>query len=171
LLKRYTEQVVDASEAQIQMAARDTIPRVAPMFWTFRIMVGLGVLMLVLIGLSFYYAARHRAEHQTWLLRALLIALPAPWIACEMGWFVAEFGRQPWSIAEVLPTALSVSSRTASDLWMSLSGFIIFYSGLLVVEMYLMFKFARRGPSSLQTGKYHFETLDSTSSKPEMAGA
>ncbi|WNO10771.1 cytochrome ubiquinol oxidase subunit I [Teredinibacter sp. KSP-S5-2] len=157
LLKKYTESVSDASEEQIKQAARDTIPAVAPMFWSFRIMVGLGLLMLILIGLSFYHATKHNAEHQRWLLKALIICLPAPWIASEMGWFVAEFGRQPWSIGEVLPTALSVSSRSAGDLWLSLSGFIIFYSGLLVVEMYLMIRFARLGPSSLGTGRYYHE--------------
>jgi len=157
LLKKYTENVIDATEEQIKMAARDTIPKVAPMFWTFRIMVGLGFLMLLLIGLSFYYSAKHVAEEKTWLLKALIICLPAPWIACEMGWFVAEFGRQPWSIGEILPTALSVSSRSAADLYWSLGGFIVFYTGLLIVEMYLMLRFTRMGPSSLHTGRYHFE--------------
>lgn len=169
LLKKYTDEVVDATEAQIKQAARDTIPRVAPMFWTFRIMVGLGFLMLFLIGASFYYASKHVAEHQTWLLKSLIIALPAPWIACEMGWFVAEFGRQPWSIGEVLPTALSVSSRSAADLWMSLGAFIVFYSGLLVVEMYLMLRFAKQGPSCLQTGRYHLETLEAGESALEVS--
>lgn len=162
LLKKYSADVVDASEAQIKQAARDTIPKVAPMFWTFRIMVGLGLLMLFLIAASFFYASKHVVEHKTWLLKALIVALPAPWIACEMGWFVAEFGRQPWSIGEVLPTALSVSSRSAGDLWLSLGAFIAFYSGLLVVEMYLMLRFTRRGPSVLQTGRYHFESAQAT---------
>lgn len=157
LLKRYTDNVVDASDEQIKAAARDTIPKVAPMFWTFRIMVGLGFLMLLLISLSFYYSVRQTAEQKTWLLKALLISIPAPWIACEMGWFVAEFGRQPWSIGEVLPTYLSVSTRSVEDLMLSLAGFIGFYTLLLVVEMYLMFRFARLGPSSLHTGRYHFE--------------
>jgi cytochrome d ubiquinol oxidase subunit I len=157
LLKKYTDNVVDATEEQIKMAARDTIPKVAPMFWTFRIMVGLGFLMLLLIGLSFYYSAKHVAEEKTWLLKALIVCLPAPWLACEMGWFVAEFGRQPWSIGEILPTALSISSRTPADLFWSIGGFIAFYTGLLIVEMYLMLRFTRMGPSSLHTGRYHFE--------------
>ena len=157
LLKKYTNNVVDASEEQIKQAAQDTIPKVAPMFWAFRIMVGLGFLMLILISLSFYYSTQHNVETKTWLLKALIISLPAPWIACEVGWFVAEFGRQPWSIAEVLPTHLSVSSRSVEDLYMSLAGFIGFYTLLLIVEMYLMIRFARLGPSSLHTGRYHFE--------------
>jgi cytochrome d ubiquinol oxidase subunit I len=76
----------------------------------------------------------------------------------ELGWIVAEYGRQPWSISEVLPTHLSVSSVTTAQIWFSLGGFIAFYTALLAVELYLMFKYARLGPSSLGTGRYHFET-------------
>ena len=164
LLKKYVENPADATEADIQLAAKNSIPKVAPMFFTFRIMVGLGFLMLVLIGLSFWHSARGTVEKQRWLLYALLFALPAPWIACEMGWFVAEFGRQPWSIGGILPTHLSVSTRSVSDIYMSLAGFIGFYTLLLIAEMYLMIRFARLGPSSLHTGRYHFEQDDSASS-------
>ncbi|MDG9669921.1 cytochrome ubiquinol oxidase subunit I [Hahella sp. CR1] len=157
LLKKYTDNVVDASEAQIKQAAHGTIPSVGPMFWTFRIMVGLGFAMLILIGLAFYHSSRHSVERQRWLLKALLFAIPLPWISSEMGWFVAEFGRQPWSIGEVLPTYLSASTRSATDLYMSLAGFIGFYTLLLVAEMYLMFRYARLGPSSLHTGRYDLE--------------
>ncbi len=157
LLKKYTNDVTDATEEQIQAAAKDTIPGVAPMFWTFRIMVACGFTMLLLIGLSFYHSARQSVEQQKWLLKVLVWAIPLPWIANEMGWFVAEFGRQPWSIGEVLPTHLSVSSRSVEDLWLSIGGFVVFYTGLLVVELFLMFRFARLGPSALHTGRYHFE--------------
>ena len=71
-----------------------------------------------------------------------------PWIACEVGWFVAEYGRQPWTIYGVLPTHLSVSTLTVSSLYGSLAGFVGFYTLLLIVEMYLMVKFARQGPGS-----------------------
>ena len=169
LLKRYVENPADATEAQIQQAARDTIPAVAPMFWTFRIMVGLGFLMLILIGLSFFYSATQTVENKKWLLRALIIALPAPWIACEMGWFVAEFGRQPWSIGEVLPTYLSVSTKSATDIYMSLAGFIGFYTLLLVAEIYLMIRFSRLGPSSLHTGRYYHEQQIESHAQPAQA--
>ena len=172
LLKKYVENPVNATEEQIKLAAQNSIPRVAPMFWTFRIMVGLGFIMLVLIGLSFYYSAKGTAERQKYLLRALIIALPAPWIACEMGWFVAEFGRQPWSIGGILPTHLSVSTRSVEDIYMSLAGFIGFYTLLLIAEMYLMIRFARLGPSRLHTGRYHWEQTgenDSASTSPAQA--
>ncbi|WP_369856971.1 cytochrome ubiquinol oxidase subunit I [Candidatus Thalassolituus haligoni] len=160
LLKKYTPTVTNATEEQIKSAARDTIPGVAPMFFTFRIMVAIGFAMFLLIALAFWHSARQTIDKQTWLQKALLWAIPLPFLACEMGWFVAEFGRQPWSIGEVLPTHLSASSRSVEDLWMSIGGFVVFYTGLLIAEMFLMFKFARLGPSAIHTGRYHFEKDD-----------
>ncbi|MGF6189846.1 cytochrome ubiquinol oxidase subunit I [Serratia sp. 2723] len=157
LLKRYTENVTDATEAQIQQATKDSIPRVAPLYFAFRIMVACGVLMLCIIGLSFLSVVRGRIGQKKWLLRAALFGLPLPWIAVEAGWFVAEYGRQPWAIGEVLPTAVATSSLTAGDILFSMGLICGLYTLFLVAEMYLMFKFARLGPSSLKTGRYHFE--------------
>ena len=157
LLKKYTANVVDATPEQIRLAAADTIPRVAPMFWAFRIMVGLGVLFLFIFTAAFYFLARRNLAPQRWLLRLALYSIPLPWIAAEMGWIVAEYGRQPWTISGVLPTMLSVSNVAAKDVYASLYAFIAFYSALLVVEMYLMLKYIRLGPASLHTGKYDFE--------------
>jgi cytochrome d ubiquinol oxidase subunit I len=159
LLKRYTSNVVDATDAQIARAARDTIPSVALMFWTFRIMVGLGFWMLGLIAVSFYYCARRLFHKKRWLLWMLVFNLPVPWIAAEMGWFVAEYGRQPWTIGEVLPTFLSASTLGISDVIGSLIALVVIYTVLLAVELFLMVKFVRLGPSSLHTGRYHFEHL------------
>ncbi|MFB2862343.1 cytochrome ubiquinol oxidase subunit I [Aeromonas sp. MdU4] len=159
LLKRYTSNVTDATDDQVKAAVDDSIPQVLPLFFAFRIMVAVGMLMLVLIGMAFYDSARHRIGERKWLLKGLLWGIPLPWIAIEAGWFVAEYGRQPWTIAEVLPTSVSASNVPAAEIWFSLIGICLFYTVLLVIEMYLMFKFARLGPSSLKTGKYHFEQL------------
>ncbi|QDE32033.1 cytochrome ubiquinol oxidase subunit I [Shewanella polaris] len=160
LLKRYTDKVVDATEEQIIAASFDSIPTVAPMFWTFRIMVGAGVIMLFVFAAAFWQSTRHKIAEKKWLLRAALYSLPLPWVAIECGWFVSEFGRQPWTISEVLPTFMSASSLTPADLWFSIISITVFYTILLVIEAYLMFKFARIGPSSLKTGRYHFENQD-----------
>ncbi len=157
LLKRYTPRVADATEAQIKQAARDSIPRVAPLFWTFRLMVGAGFLMLFIFAAAFYYCARRVADRKRWLLRLALYGMPLPWLASEAGWVVAEYGRQPWAIGEVLPTYLATSSLTTSDLIFSLAGFVGFYSLLLAADLFLLVKYARLGPSSLHTGRYHFE--------------
>ena len=157
LLKKYTDKVVDASDGQIKQAALDTIPGVASIFWTFRLMVLSGMLMLALFVCAFYASARKNEHRKRWLLKWAVLSLPLPWVATQTGWFVAEHGRQPWSIGEVLPTHLSASSLSAGDIWGSLLALVAFYTVLLVIEMYLMIKFARLGPSSLHTGRYHYE--------------
>jgi cytochrome d ubiquinol oxidase subunit I len=161
LLKRYTPRVVDATDEQIKQAALGTIPNVAAMFWMFRIMVGLGFYMLALIALSFYFCAKRVFDQKRWLLKLLLFSLPVPWIATELGWIVAEYGRQPWTIGEVLPTFVSTSTLGMGDIIGSLIALIALYTIFLVVEMYLMIKFVRLGPSSLHTGRYHFEAAHS----------
>ncbi|MGY6216852.1 cytochrome ubiquinol oxidase subunit I [Methylolobus aquaticus] len=158
LLKKYTEEPANASEEMIRKAAADTIPRVAPMFWVFRLMVAAGFTMLFVFAMSFYYCATRVADQKRWLLRLAVWCIPLPWIASEAGWFVAEYGRQPWTISGVLPTSMSVSSISTEQLWFSIGGFLFFYTALLVIEMYLMIKYIRLGPSSLHTGRYHFET-------------
>ncbi|MCG6898237.1 MAG: cytochrome ubiquinol oxidase subunit I [Thiocapsa sp.] len=157
LLKRYTENPAAASEEQIRMAVKDSIPEVAPLFWSFRVMVAAGFWMLFLLILGFYYNAKRVIQEKRWLLRLFLWSIPVPWIAAETGWFVAEFGRQPWAIGEVLPTSIAASSLSPGHLMISLSAFILFYTGLFIIEMFLMFKFGRQGPSSLHTGRYHHE--------------
>ncbi|HEY9100595.1 cytochrome ubiquinol oxidase subunit I [Chitinimonas sp.] len=158
LLKKYTVKVIDASEAQIAQAVEDTIPNVAPLFWSFRIMVGLGMLFLFIFAASFWFLIRQRLAPQRWLLRLCVCAIPLPWVAIEMGWFVAEHGRQPWSISGILPTAMSASSLDPGQVWFSLVGICSIYLALFVVEMFLMLKYIRLGPASLATGRYHGET-------------
>jgi len=160
LLKKYTDKVVDANEQQIHQAALDSIPHVASIFWTFRLMVLSGVLMLLLFGCAFWASARKNESSKRWLLKWALFSLPLPWIATQTGWWVAEHGRQPWSIGEVLPVHLSASTLSSGDVLGSILALVSFYTVLLIIEMYLMIKFARLGPSSLHTGRYHFERRD-----------
>ena len=146
LLKRYTPAVTNAGEEQIAAAALDTIPPVLPLFFTFRVMVALGFYFIALFGTMFVLASRRMLERHRWLLHVCLWSLPLPWIAAELGWVVAEVGRQPWTIDGVLPTFLSVSSVPAANVWISLAGFVLFYSVLAVVEVFLMLRAIRQGP-------------------------
>ncbi len=151
LLKRYTPAVTDATDAQIQAAALDTVPRVLPLFWSFRLMVGLGFYFIVLFGTMFYLSCRRQLERYRFLLHICFLSLPLPWLAAELGWYVAEGGRQPWTIDGVLPTFLSTSSLDAGTVWLSLSGFVLLYSALAVVELYLMIRTIRHGPELSST--------------------
>ena len=150
LLKRLTPDLTKVTPEQIAQAARESTPRVTPLFWTFRLMVGLAFAMLVLFALAFWHAHRDDYSRRTWLLRWALWFIPAPWLAAEAGWFVAEYGRQPWTVFGILPTHLSASSLSAASLWGSLGAFVGFYTLLLIAEMFLMFRYARLGPTVLQ---------------------
>ena len=157
LLKKYLVDVRQVTPEILEKAVTDTIPKVTPMFWSFRLMVAFGFLMLGLFGAALVYSLKGNFADKPWLLRSALWMLPVPWLSCELGWFVAEYGRQPWTIYGVLPTHMSVSTLSVNSLYGSLAGFIGFYTLLLIVEMYLMVKFAKQGPGSLGTGRYDNE--------------
>lgn len=149
LLKQYTDKVAQASPAQIDQAAWNTVPDVFTLFWTFRTMVGLGFYFILLFGIAFYLTFRRRVSKNKWFLWLALFSLPLPWVAAELGWVVAEYGRQPWVVDGLLPTFMGVSSLPASSVWVSLMGFILFYTLLAIVEIYLMVKYIRLGPDNL----------------------
>ncbi|WP_307273171.1 cytochrome ubiquinol oxidase subunit I [Labrys wisconsinensis] len=146
LLKKIRPDIRNATDAEVEQAAWSTVPQVSPLFWSFRIMVGLGFFFIGLFAVAFYLASRRRLLASPAFLRVALWVLPLPWIAAELGWYVAEVGRQPWVIEGVLPTFLAVSSLSAGNVLTTLVGFIVFYSTLLVVDVYLMIKAIRLGP-------------------------
>jgi cytochrome bd ubiquinol oxidase subunit I len=149
LLLRYVDDPSAATSRQIDEAAWSTVPNVPVLFWSFRVMVGLGLFFILLFATAFYLSARHRFEQNRWFLRIAFLSLPLPWIAAELGWIVAEYGRQPWSIDGVLPTFLGVSVTPVTNVWLSLAGFVVFYSALAVVDVYLLVRMIRRGPDGL----------------------
>lgn len=147
LLRRYVDDPRQATDAQISQAAWDTVPQVGPLFWTFRIMVGLGIFFILLTGTFFFLSARRRLDAHPWLLWVAVLAIPLPWVASECGWFVAEFGRQPWIIEGVLPTAAAVSDLGITQVLLTILGFVVIYTALAIIEMGLMLKAIRKGPA------------------------
>ena len=147
LLRKYVDDPAQASPAQIEQAAWDTVPSVRSMFWSFRLMVGLGFFFIGLFAVGFYLSTTRRIAESGRFLRIAFWTLPLPWLAAEIGWFVAEHGRQPWAIEGVLPTFLAASSIPASNVALSLAGFVIFYTVLAVVDFYLLRKYVRIGPA------------------------
>ncbi len=157
LLKSYAPDVEAATPEQISAAALATVPAVKPMYWSFRAMAGCGLVCLLLFFACVVTSLKGTLADKKWLLWLAALALPLPWIASEAGWFVAEYGRQPWTIYEVLPVNLSVSSLSSGEVLASLAGFVLLYAALFVVEMWLMIRTAKTGPSTLATGRYFFE--------------
>jgi cytochrome bd ubiquinol oxidase subunit I len=149
LLLRYVSNPAQATPEQIEQAAWSTVPNVPVLFWSFRLMVALGLLFIALFATGFYLTSRHRLERNRWFLKIAFWSLPFPWIAAELGWVVAEYGRQPWAVDGLLPTFLGVSTGAAGNVLLSILGFVVFYSALAVVDIYLMQRTIRRGPDGL----------------------
>jgi cytochrome d ubiquinol oxidase subunit I len=143
------DDVTKATPAQMQAAAWSTVPPVATVFWSFRVMVALGFYFIVLFAVMFWKACARKIDTSRALLWVTVFSLPLPWIAAELGWTTAEVGRQPWTIDSILPTALSVSSVPALNVAISIAGFVIIYSALFVVEMFLMVRAIRKGPGQI----------------------
>jgi cytochrome d ubiquinol oxidase subunit I len=149
LLLRYTDNPVAATSAQIDAAAWSTVPNVAVLFWSFRAMVACGLFFIGLFATAFYLATRHRFDRNRWFLKLAFLSLPLPWIAIELGWIVAEYGRQPWAVDGVLPTFLGVSRTSAGNVWTSLLAFVVFYTALAVVDAFLLVRTIKSGPDGL----------------------
>ena len=149
LLTKASVDPAKATPEDVAKAAESTVPNVPVLFWSFRIMVACGFWFIFLFAYSFWLSAKRRLDQRRWYLKAALWSLPLPWLAAELGWVVAEYGRQPWAIEGVLPTALGVSSVSAAQVATSLGGFVLFYTALAVIDAVLMRKYARLGPDGL----------------------
>jgi cytochrome d ubiquinol oxidase subunit I len=146
LLKAQRTDIENSTPAQIDAAAQSTIPNVPVLFWSFRVMVACGFWFIALFAVAFWFSAKRTLDRYRLFLWAAVLSLPLPWTAAELGWIVSEYGRQPWAVVGVLPTALGVSSISASNVLFSIVGFVVFYSALLAADVYLLQKFIRLGP-------------------------
>lgn len=142
---------LNPTDTEVLTAADTLVPAIAPLFWSFRIMVALGMFFILATAYAFYLSSTHQVEQKTWFLRVLAFSWPLPWVACELGWFVAEFGRQPWIIEGVLPTANAVSGLSAWEVGMTLAGFTALYAVLIAIEVRLMLYVLNRGPEMTAT--------------------
>jgi cytochrome d ubiquinol oxidase subunit I len=116
-------------------------------FLSFRLMVMLGTLFLILSAIAFYLSWKDRLEANPLFLRIMLCTIPLPYLAAQLGWIVAEVGRQPWIVYGVLRTSEAVSRQIEPvQVLTSLIGFGLFYSFLGILDFYLLAKYARKGP-------------------------
>lgn len=155
LLERYAADPTKATPAQLAIATKDTIPNMATAFFTFRVMILLwGLMFLTMLGALFFIFRNSITKHR-WFLRWALWSIPLPYLACECGWVLAETGRQPWTVHYLMPTFMSVSSITNGMAVGSFIAFVVFYTALFSIELFLMFKYARLGPTVLEQGASH----------------
>lgn len=135
-------------EAEQKYGPGDYIPPVKPVFWSFRIMVGFGCLLLLISFIGFYLSLKGKLEDSPCALKALLWTLPLPYIACTAGWFVTEAGRQPWLVVGLQTARQGVSVNVGSaEILTTMIGFTLIYAVLAGAAVYLAKKAIVKGPS------------------------
>ncbi|MDU0457512.1 MAG: cytochrome ubiquinol oxidase subunit I [Geobacteraceae bacterium] len=122
-------------------------PPVTPTFLSFRLMVGLGTFMILASLAAIFVSRSKKFTDNRFFLSLMVFAIPAPYLAEQFGWLVAEFGRQPWIVYGVLKTADAVSrSITSTQVILSLIGFTVLYGLLGAIDIFLLVKYAKKGP-------------------------
>ena len=125
-------------------------PPVAPVFWAFRIMVGIGMAML-LVGFWGAWVLKRKREPTSWLSRALVLMTFSGWGAVLAGWYTTEIGRQPWLVQGVLTTAEAASAVPAPMIGLTLLGYLVLYAVLLVAYISVVFHMARKAGTRAET--------------------
>ncbi len=128
----------------------EVVPFIPVNFWAFRTMVGIGSLLVLYFAvLCFLLWRRKDVAGQRWLLWAAIALVPLTYICSECGWVVAELGRQPWTIQDMLPVSASVSDISAGAVATTFFLFLVLFTAMLIVELNIMFKQIRRGVDPL----------------------
>ena len=143
----------DAEVKGLTAFPRDERPPVLPVFLSFRLMVGLGFLMILLALIGWLKGVRGRLERSPGYLKVMLFSIPLSYIAIQVGWLVTEIGRQPWIVYGLMKTSAGVSaSLRPAQVITSLFGFALVYGFLAVVDVYLLVKYSKRGPDDDLSG-------------------
>jgi cytochrome bd quinol oxidase subunit 1 apoprotein (EC 1.10.3.-) len=125
---------------------KDLVPFIPINFWAFRIMVGLGCLFILFFVVVLYFLYKSDIVKPRWLHATAIVLVPLAYIASESGWLVAEFGRQPWTIQDMLPVSASVSDVSAGSVALTFFVFLALFTTMLVVELCILFKEIKKGP-------------------------
>ena len=124
----------------------ELVPFIPVCFYAFRIMVGLGCLLILFFAVVLFVVYRKDISSMKWLHFSALALLPLAYIASESGWLVAEFGRQPWTIQDMLPVGAAVSNVSAGSVALTFFLFLALFTTLLAVEIRIMCKQIKKGP-------------------------
>jgi len=139
------------AEAEQQYGPGDYVPPVALNFWSFRIMVGAGTLMVLLALLAVIWSKNDRMEKKTWFLKTLMPAVFLPYLASTFGWVMAETGRWPWIVFGLQKVEEAVSPNVpAWNVLFSLLVLGLLYAVLTVVAASLMVKYGQSDPSKVK---------------------
>ena len=127
----------------------ELIPNVPLVYWSFRVMVGLGCFLLALMIVVLWAEWKNKLEKMTWLQWVALWSIPLVYLAGQAGWIVAEVGRQPWVIQGLLPTKAAVSSVSVGAVQTTFFLFVVIFTLFLAVEIRIMLKAIKKGPEGV----------------------
>ena len=128
----------------------DVIPPVGIVFWAFRLMIGLGMLMGLLLLLALIFAWKDKLQNKNWFFIIGLVCIPLVYICGQCGWIVAEVGRQPWTIQGLLPVNVAISSLSAVAVKTTFFLFLAIFALFLVIEIRIMLRAVRKGPKIVE---------------------
>ncbi len=132
-----------------QRDVNELIPSVPSTFYSFRIMVGLGFHFIALFLVVLILTVKDKIEKQRFILYTALWTIPLAYIASELGWVVAEVGRQPWVIQDILPTIAAVSQLKPASVQVTFWLFFVIFTGLLIAEIKIMVSQIKKGPETI----------------------
>lgn len=121
------------------------VPHVGLSLWSFRIMVGLGMYFIAFFVLILFLAWRHKLSDMRWVHWVALLSIPLAYVASQAGWIVAEVGRQPWAIQDLLPVNAAVSDLQTGAVQTTFFIFLFLFTVLLIAEIGIMLKAIRKG--------------------------
>jgi cytochrome d ubiquinol oxidase subunit I len=144
---------VNAEVKGLKSFPPDLRPPVLPTFLSFRVMAGMGTLLILLALIGVFLSSKQKLETTPLFLKIMILTIPIPYIANQLGWIVAEVGRQPWIVYGVMKTSDGVSkSLSTPQVAFSLGGFILLYGLLGIIDIYLLIKYAKKGPDNDLSG-------------------
>ena len=127
----------------------DVVPPVGVVFWAFRLMIGLGMLMLLVLLVTGWLAWKDKLAGKKWLLFAAIVCIPLVYLCGQAGWIVAEVGRQPWTIQGLLPVNVAISSLSAGAVKTTFFLFLAIFTLFLVIEIRILLGAIKKGPETI----------------------
>lgn len=129
---------------------QEVVPSVPLVFYSFRIMVGLGFWFILLFLLVMLFLRKERIGRQKWLLWLAILSIPCAYIAGQAGWIVTEVGRQPWTIQDMLPIKASVSKLSVISVQVTFFLFLTLFTVLLIAELMIIVRQIKIGPPKIE---------------------
>lgn len=125
---------------------QDIVPNVPMLFYSFRVMVGAGTLFILVLGVTIWLNRKRKLQDMKWMLYVLILMIPLAYFASQAGWIVAEVGRQPWAIQDLMPVGVAASKIPSGSVSTTFFIFLALFTALLIAELSILLRQIKIGP-------------------------